>query len=195
MAMDKALDIVSKTPIGSLIDNIDSYDSNELLIAIIKLEKYGLLSFNEININFQNEKSLERFIKLLLSNEDYEYYLKNYGFKINPNDLERIRLIAFKYAIEDYNSFSNYYYSFFGNKEEMDTFVANNKEIFIQALQGGKVRVFGCIDQLNSFVNICLSFGMTETIVYVEKYSSENLKLLLELIRKSYEFKYYNAGD
>ena len=43
MAMDKALDIVSKTPIGSLIDNIDSYDSNELLIAIIKLEKYGLL--------------------------------------------------------------------------------------------------------------------------------------------------------
>ncbi len=194
MAMDKALDVVSKTPIGSLIDNIDSYDSNELLIAIIKLEKYGLLSFNEININFQNEKSLESFIKLLLSNEDYEYYLKNYGFKINPNDLERIRLIAFKYAIEDYNSFSNYYYSFFGNKEEMDTFVANNREIFVQAIQSGKVRVFGCIDQLNSFVNICLSLGMTETIGYVGKYSSENLKLLLELIRKGYEFKSYDAG-
>ena len=64
----------------SELENIGSINTNALIYAIAKSERYELLNGANIRLNVSDNTTLEELTDFLLSDEDILYYMHRNGF-------------------------------------------------------------------------------------------------------------------
>ena len=109
--MEDIIKKISEVQYLSEIDNINNIDSNLLLLAIIKTEKYELLNNSNIKIHIDDSKSFNELINELLGYSDATYYLRKSGFVFSKEEINSIfnkilKMSSNKYIID--NSCNNH---------------------------------------------------------------------------------------
>ncbi len=186
MAYSEALEVVNKTGIGEVIPNIDSYNHIELLGAIIRLNRYDLLSFNTLKLDIKDDDLTRKLIRVLMKDRDIMYELNCNGLIFSKDQLDIMRLIAFEKYCENYN-----YYGLFDNTAELDMFVRENQDLFIKYInsKGSKDYIYSDIYSSNEFVKLLFSLKRYEFIDRISSFSPDNFKNLLVAIDNGFEVK------
>ena len=93
--MDELINRLKKISSLSELDKLNNIDSNTLLYAIAKSERYELLNGANIKLNIGDSATLEKLTDFLLSDENILYYMHKNGFAFSKNELNLIFTIIF----------------------------------------------------------------------------------------------------
>ena len=80
----------------SELENISGINTNALIYAIAKSERYELLNGANIRLNISDSATLEKLIDFLLSDEDILYYMNRNGFAFSKDELDAMFTVVFQ---------------------------------------------------------------------------------------------------
>ena len=80
----------------SELENLSSINTNALLYAIAKSERYDLLKDANIRLNISDSATLEKLTDFLLSDEGIMYYMNRNGFPFIKEELNILFNIVFQ---------------------------------------------------------------------------------------------------
>ena len=80
----------------SELENLSSVNTNALLYAIAKSERYDLLKNSNIRLNISDNATLEKLTDFLLSDEDILYYMHKNGFSFSKEELNVLFSLVLK---------------------------------------------------------------------------------------------------
>ncbi len=168
----------------SELKNLNNINSNILLYAIVKSERYELLKDTNIRLNINDSATLEKLIDYLLSDEDILYYMHSNGFTFSKDELNIMFNIIFQKHHYSY-TFDSFLKNFFENKEELNTFVKEHEQFFQNYINEKKRGVEYTLKNCDNFVKLILKGNHIKLIEELEKYSLSNLKLLVQLLENN----------
>lgn len=178
----------------SQIENLGSINTNALLYAIAKSQRYDLLNNSNIRLNIADKDTFEKLTDFLLSDEDIIYYMHRNGFSLSKDELNAMfNLIIEKY--QEHYKFNNFLRDFFSSKEELNNFVKEHEDFFIEYLENHKNSVSYSLKDCDKFVELILKSGNTHLLGDFENYSLGNLKLLAQFSRDNKDIPYYLGND
>ena len=178
----------------SELENIDNIDSNSLFYAVAKSGRYDLLKKSNIRLNINDTATLEKLTDFLLSDDDLFYNGDQYEFSFSTEELNSM----FNIIIQKYQNsykFSFFFEMFFKNKEELNSFVKEHKQIFEKYLHEKTQEIPGILINCDSFVELILKENHTELVSNLENYSISNLKLLVRFLEQGNELPFYLGND
>ena len=178
----------------SELENIDSINTNALIYAIAKSERYELLNGANIRLNISDSATLEKLTDFLLSNEDILYYIHRNGFYFSKDELNAMFTIVFQKHQYSYK-FDCFLRDFFGNKDEVNDFIKEHQQFFEKYISEKKQSVSYTLKDCDSFVELILKGNHTELVGNMENYSISNLKLLVQFLKQNNELPYYAGND
>ena len=192
--MDELINKLKEITKLSDLENVNSINTNDLLYAIAKSGKYELLKDTNIRLNLTDKASLERLIDLLLSDEDFLYFMRNNGFTFTYQELNTICNIVFeKYQYSyEFTCFLRY---FFNNNKELNYFVKEHETLFINCIKETGHAYPYVLDDCDNFTELILKGNHVELIKNLEKYSLSNLKLLAKALKPNTTISYYVGHD
>ena len=178
----------------SQIENIGSINTNALLYAIAKSQRYDLLNNSSIRLNIADKDTFEKLTDYLLSDEDIIYYMHRNSFSLSKEELNAMfNLIIEKY--QDQYKFDSFLREFFSSKEELNNFVKEHEDFFIKYLEDHKNSVSYALKDCDKFVELILKSGNTQLLGDFENYSLDNLKLLAQFAKNNNDIPYYEGTD
>ena len=178
----------------SELENLSSVNTNTLLYAIVKSERYDLLKNSNIRLNISDNVTLEKLTDFLLSDEDILYYMHRNGFFFSKEELNVLFSLVLKKYQYSYK-FECFLRDFFGNKDELNTFIKEHEHFFENYINEKKQSVSYILKDCDSFVELILKGNHAELVSNLENYSLSNLKLLVQLLRQGNELPYYLGSD
>lgn len=178
----------------SELENLSSVNTNTLLYAIVKSERYDLLKNSNIRLNISDNVTLEKLTDFLLSDEDILYYMHRNGFFFSKEELNVLFSLVLKKYQYSYK-FESFLRDFFGNKDELNTFIKEHEHFFENYINEKKQSVSYILKDCDSFVELILKGNHAELVSNLENYSLSNLKLLVQLLRQGNELPYYLGND
>ncbi len=175
------------------LENFSNINTNTLLYAIIKSERYPLLKDNNIRLNLNDRVTLEELIDFLLTDEDYLYYMFKNGFHFSKEELNVIFNIIFqKYQYSD--KFEHFLRYFLESKEELNSFIKEHEQFFVNYINEAQ-SVSYILKDCDNFVTLILKGKHVKLIGGLENYSLTNLKLLVKLLENKINIPYYLGND
>ena len=178
----------------SELENLSSINTNALLYAIAKSERYDLLKNANIRLNISDSATLEKLTDFLLSDEGIMYYMHRNGFSFIKEELNILFNIVFQKYQYSYK-FERFLRDFFSNKDELNTFIKEHEHFFENYINENKQSVPYILKDCDSFVELILKGNHTELVSNLENYSLSNLKLLVQLLEQNNELPYYLGND
>ncbi len=191
--MEELMSILEKINSLSDLENIDNINPNALLYAIAKSERYDLLEDANIRVDISDELTLEKLVDFLLSDDSMLYYMHRNGFTFSKYELNIIFNIVLKKYIDSYK-FDNFFRDFFANDEELNNFIKEHEQFFINYINEKGERVSSKLKNNDSFVELILKGNHEKLITQIQKYSLSNLKLLAKFLKKNKNIPHY-LGD
>ena len=173
-----------------IIPNLDKLNHNDVFYNILKLQRFDLLESNDINLHLIIGDSVsEDIVYELLNDEDNIYYLRNSGYKFSDFNKDIIINIFFN-KFKDRDMFlSNLIYGFFNTPELVDSFVDSySKElvnIIVNSFNFYSYQLLGN----DKFVRLLLLNKSVKNIRDIQRYSVDNLKLLVKVCRDGVTLK------
>ena len=177
----------------SELENISSINTNALLYAIAKSERYELLNDTNIRLNISDKDTLEKLTDFLLSDEDILYSMHRNGFSFSKDELN----VMFNIVLQKYQysyKFECFFRDFFGNKEELNTFIKEHEQIFENCIKEKVQSVPYTLKDCDSFVELILKGNYVKLVGGLENYSLSNLKLLVKFLENN-NIPYYLGND
>lgn len=177
----------------SELENISSINTNALLYAIAKSERYELLNGTNIRLNISDKDTLEKLTDFLLSDEDILYYMHRNGFVFSKDELN----VMFNVVLQKYQysyKFECFLRDFFGSKEELNTFIKEHEQIFENCIKEKGQSVPYTLKDCDSFVELILKGNHVKLVGELENYSLSNLKLLVKFLENN-NIPYYLGND
>ena len=192
--MEDIIKKISEVQYLSEIDNINNIDSNLLLLAIIKTEKYELLNNSNIKIHIDDSKSFNELINELLGYSDATYYLRKSGFVFSKEEINSIfnkilKMSSNKYIID------NFFGSMFENKDDADNFVLEHTEEMKNVINNKGDIYLSKLKHLPAFIQLYLQEKPEIIVGDLEDYSVLNLKQLVKNIKIGCSYSYYKADN
>ena len=178
----------------SELENISGINTNALIYAIAKSERYELLNGANIRLNISDSATLEKLTEFLLSNEDILYYIHRNGFYFSKEELNAMFTVVFQKYQYSYK-FECFLRDFFGNKDELNDFIKEHEQFFENYINEKKQSVSYSLKDCDSFVELILKGNHTELVGNLENYSIPNLKLLVQFLKQNNELPYYIGND
>ena len=178
----------------SELEDLNSINTNGLLYAIAKSERYGLLKDANIRLNTNDGATLEKLADFLLADEDRLYYMHRNGFSFSKEELNVLFSLVLKKHQYSYK-FECFLRDFFENKDELNTFIKEHEQFFENYINEKKQSVPYILKDCDSFVELILKGNHTELVSNLENYSLSNLKLLVQLLAQGNELPYYLGND
>lgn len=191
--MEKLINTLVGITSLSELDNFDNINTNLLLYAIIKSERYDLLKDVNIRLNISDSDTLEKLTDFLLSDEKILYYMHKNGFAFSKNELNVMFNIVFQKYQYSYK-FECFLINFFASKEELNAFIKEHEQVFENFIKENGQSVPYSLKDCDSFVELILKGNHVELIGNLEKYSLSNLKLLVKFLENN-NIPYYLGND
>lgn len=113
----------------SELEGLNNINSNLLLYAIAKSERYELLNGANIKLDLSDNTTLEKLIDFLLSDEDILYFMHRNGFAFSKDELNVI-FIKFIQKEQDSYKFDCFFRDFFDSKDEINDFIKEHEFFF-----------------------------------------------------------------
>ncbi len=197
MAIDDTLKIVQETKNNDIIPNLSSYNHTEVLIAIIKLNRYDLLRNNKLDIIITDDEKTRRLIDLLINDYDIMFCLNVDGFAFSKEQLDKMRHMAWDSVIDGKVEMYSFLGGLFTNDEEVDTFVKENMELFDEYLDiiGESGYVTRELYSSQNFISLVFKKKRYDLIGSISEFSVNNLKSVIEMINEGYEIPYHQANS
>ena len=192
--MDKLVNMIKNVNNLSELENIGDINTNFLIYAIVKSGKYELLKANNIRLNIDDIPTLEKIIDLLLSDEDIIYYMHKNSFSFSKEELNIMFSIVFQKYQYSYKC-DCFFRNFFGNKDELNTFIKDHEQFFEKYINEKKQGVSYALKDCENFIKIILIGNHFELVSDIENYSISNLKLLVQLLKNNIKLPYYIGND
>lgn len=177
----------------SELENISNINTNALLYAIAKSERYELLNGTNIRLNISDKDTLEKLIDFLLSDEDILYYMQRNGFVFLKDELNVMFNVVFQKYQYSYK-FECFFRDFFGNKENLNTFIKEHEQIFENFIKEKGRSIPYTLKDCDSFVELILKGNNAKLVGELENYSLSNLKLLVKFLENN-NIPYYLGND
>lgn len=177
----------------SELENISSINTNALLYAIAKSERYELLNGTNIRLNISDSDTLEKLTDFLLSDENILYYMHRNGFAFSKDELNVMFNVIFQKYQYSYK-FECFLRDFFRSKEELNTFIKEHEQVFENCIKEKGQRVPYTLKDCNSFVELILKGNHVKLVGGLENYSLSNLKLLVKFLENN-NIPYYLGND
>ena len=178
----------------SELDNLNNINTNVLLYAIAKSERYELLNGTNIRLNISDSTTIEKLTDFLLSDEDILYYMHRNGFAFSKDELN----VMFNVVLQKYQysyKFECFLRDFFVNKEELNAFIKEHEQVFENCIKEKGQSVPYTLKDCDSFVELILKGNHVKLVGGLENYSLSNLKLLVKLLENSNNIPYYLGND
>ena len=177
----------------SELENLNNINTNALLYAIAKSERYELLNGANIRLNISDSATLEKLTDFLLSDEDILYYMHKNGFTFSKDELNVMFNVVFQKYQYSYK-FECFLRDFFGNKEELNTFIKEHEQVFENCIKEKGQSVPYTLKDCDSFVELILKGNHVKLVGGLENYSLSNLKLLVKFLENN-NVPYYLGND
>lgn len=177
----------------SELENLSNINTNYLLYAITKSERYELLRDANIRLNISDSATLEKLTDFLLSDEDILYYMHRNGFAFSKDELNAMFNIVFQKYKYSYK-LECFLKNFFGSKEELNTFIKEHKQFFENYINEKGQSVPYTLKDCDSFVELILKGNHVKLVGGLENYSLSNLKLLVKFLENN-NIPYYLGND
>lgn len=178
----------------SELENLSGINTNALLYAIAKSERYELLKDTNIRLNISDSTTLEKLTDFLLSDEDILYYMHRNGFVFSKDELNVMFNIVFQKYQYSYK-FECFFRDFFGNKDELNIFIKEHEQFFENYINEKSQSVPYALKDCDSFVELILKGNHIELVGNLENYSLTNLKLLARFLEQNNKLPYYLGND
>ena len=163
----------------SELENTDKIDSNELIYAIIKSERYDLLENSNIRLNLSNDVTLKKLLDFLFSRFDCLYNIKNGSLNFTEEELD----IIFKLAYKE-NNIDEFLRFFLKDDEAFDNFIKEHEQILLNYIKED-VHFSHFLLERDSFVELILRGDNVKLLSNIEEYSPSNLKLLVKFLKRN----------
>lgn len=174
----------------SELENIGNINTNVLIYAIAKSEKFELLKDANIRLNSGDSVTLEKLTDFLLSDEDILYYMHSNGFVFSKDELNILFNIVFQKYQYSYK-FEWFLRDFFGSKEELNSFIKEHEQFFENYINEKGQSVPYTLKDCDSFIELILKGNHVKLIGGLENYSLSNLKLLVKFLENNKNIPYY----
>lgn len=193
--MNELIDKLKEITSLSELENLDSINTNALLYAIAKSERYDLLKNVNIKLNINDNETLEKLVDFLLSDEDILYYMHQNGFSFSKEEINSIfNIVLQKY--QDSYKFECFFRDFFANIEELNNFVREHQRFFETYLNEKTESLSGKLMKCDNFVELILKGNNAKLVNNLENYSLSNLKLLSKFtIKNNNNISAYKGTD
>lgn len=193
--MNELIDKLKEITSLSELENLDSINTNALLYAIAKSERYDLLKNVNIKLNINDNETLEKLVDFLLSDEDILYYMHQNGFSFSKEEINSIfNIVLQKY--QDSYKFECFFRDFFANIEELNNFVREHQRFFETYLNEKTESLSGKLMKCDNFVELILKGNNAKLVNNLENYSLSNLKLLSKFtIKNNNNISVYKGTD
>lgn len=178
----------------SELENINSINTNALLYAIAKSERYELLNGTNIRLNISDSDTLEKLTDFLLSDEEILYYMHRNGFVFSKDELNVMFNVVFQKYQYSYK-FECFLRYFFRSKEELNTFIKEHEQVFENCIKEKGQSVPSILKDCDSFVELILRGNYVKLVGRLENYSLSNLKLLVKILENNNIIPYYLGND
>jgi len=193
--MKELIEKISQIDSLSELGNLNEYDSNRLIYAILKSHRYDLITESNLRIN-TNSETLERLADFLLKDEDALFYLHHYGFSFSQEELDSLFKILYSKYKDDYKM-SNFFSEFFDSDKSINIFVQRNESFFRKQLhENSKYSVNYQLSKYDYFIKLIFEEKRYDLINNIHQYSLSNLKMLILALKQGVELPYYfGSGD
>lgn len=182
------------------LPNYERINSNALIYAIYKSGRYDLFKNNDIRLNLNDRKTLEELMDYFLNDEDILVYMFHNGFSFTKIELATLFDMAFQkynYTRKLNNFFVNFLpYKFLivdgkmvDDRSELNAFVKDHEDFFINYLKNSD-SVSPRLEECDNFVELILKGNHFSLIKNIYDYSANNLKLLVNILRRNVELPY-----
>lgn len=178
----------------SELEGLNNINSNILLYAIAKSERYELLNGANIKLDLSDNTTLEKLIDFLLSDEDILYFMHRNGFAFSKDELNVI-FIKFIQNEQDSYKFDCFFRDFFDSKDEINDFIKEHEVFFENYISEKKQSISYVLNDYDNFIKLVLKSNHTELINNIENYSVANLKLLVQSLKHKNQIPYYLGND
>lgn len=192
--MDELINRLKKISSLSELDNLSNINSNTLLYAIAKSERYELLNGANIRLNIGDNATLEKLTDFLLSDEDILYYMHRNGFAFSKDELNLMFTIVFQKHQYSYK-FESFLRDFFANKDELNNFIKEHEQFFENYINEKGQGVSYTLKDCDSFVELILKGNHDKLVCNLENYSLSNLKLLVQFLKQNNKLPYYVGNN
>lgn len=192
--MNEAINKLKEITSLSELENLSNINTNALLYAIAKSERYELLKDANIRLNINDNATLEKLTDFLLSNEDILYYMHSNGFAFSKDELNAMFNIVFQKHQYSYK-FECFLRDFFGSKEELNIFIKEHEQFFENFIKEKGQSVPYTLKDCDSFVELILKGNHIKLVGGLENYSLPNLKLLVKFLENNKNIPYYLGND
>lgn len=192
--MEELINTLKKINSLSELENLNNINTNNLLYAIAKSERYELLNGANIRLNISDSAKLEKLIDFLLSDEDILYYMHRNGFAFSKDELDAMFTVVFQKYQYSYK-FECFFRDFFGNKDELNDFIKEHEQFFKNYINKKRQSVSYSLKDCDNFVELILKGNHAELVGNLENYSISNLKLLVQFLKQNNELPYYIGND
>ncbi len=195
MAVDDTLKIVQESK--DIIPNLDKYNHTEVLIAIIKLNRFDLLRSNKIDIKVVDDALTRRLVNLLIDDYDVMFYLNENGLVFSKDQLDKMRHMAWDSVIDGKVELYSFLGGLFTTDEEVDTFVKENIELFDEYLDiiGERGYITRELYSSQNFIGLVFKKKRYDLIGSISEFSVDNLKSVVKMINEGYEIPYHQANS
>lgn len=178
----------------SELEGLNNINSNLLLYAIAKSERYELLNGANIKLDLSDNTTLEKLIDFLLSDEDILYFMHRNGFAFSKDELNVI-FIKFIQKEQDSYKFDCFFRDFFDSKDEINDFIKEHEVFFEDYINEKKQSISYVLNDYDNFIKLVLKNNHTELVNNIENYSVANLKLLVQSLKHKNQIPYYLGND
>ena len=188
--MEELINKLKKISNLSELENISSINTNILLYAIVKSERYELLNGTNIKLNINDNDTLEKLTDFLLLDEDILYSMHRNGFNFSDDELNimfNIILNKYRYSYK----FESFFRDFFGSKEQLNGFIKEHEQFFENYINEKGQYVPYTLKDCDSFVEVVLKGNHDKLVGNLENYSLSNLKLLVQFLKQNKSLPYY----
>ena len=192
--MDELINRLKEITNLSELENIDNINTNILIYAIAKSEKYELLNGINIRLNISDSATLEKLTDFLLSDEDILNYIHGNGFYFSKEELNAMFTIVFQKHQYSYK-FDCFLRNFFGNKAEVNDFIKEHQQLFENYINEKKQGIPNVLKDCDSFVELILKGNHVKLVGNLENYSISSLKLLAHFLSQNNELPRYVGDD
>lgn len=192
--MNELINRLKEINILSELENLNDINTNTLLYAIAKSERYELLKDANIRLNISDSDTLEKLIDFLLSDEDMLYHMHRNGFAFTKDELNTIFNIVFQKYKYEYK-FECFLRDFFQSEDELNSFIKEQNQFFKNYINEKSQSVPYILKKYDSFVELILKGNHIKLISEIDNYSLSNLKLLAKLLEKNKKIPYYLGND
>ena len=124
-------------------------------------------------------KTLSDLVKKVFSDEDILYELEHKGLSFSHEEILRIYEVVSK--IDNSYIEDNFYRYCFSNTEELNEFIEENVEIYLNKVKNNNVPYI--LRNNDSIVKLILLANNQELIANIDEYSVDNLKILAGLVK------------